>query len=785
MAEPVGIALGVLGISGLLSVSLDCFNFVQNGMSLGKDFAHIDGQLSTLRIRLYAWGKACGFFSDEGYDKRLDNPQWRSHIRTQLSCISLLFLDAEKIVSKYNVAGNRRQSTTGPLIANEQFINQGIRDYLVKVKTTKKDAGLTGQFQWALVYKRRMTELLQRLKDCVEALELVSKDLDLFEKQCRAVRTEIRMMDDMESLRNIVTVGPGSDIVSDAASERLLQLEGIQRETDTTAAVSTLSLEGGSTIGTYVTAVDLSPNERDSQEADEAGESASSETWNARNLHELLDQEVLQEIIINMMLQRKPKFDKGTPQCPFGAIRYLVPGMFRMVASYDLRTKPLANISTEAYLGLGTTLQGIRHRLESSLPKPNKVMDGVLYEMQLIGEGGQWNCLQALFDRFLQAQFWPDDGLGILEAQRDAIQAPFKLWEYCSSVFLSLYENAYQSTWGHFERHGDHVAFHPTSTEAGKKLFMIWLQAFATNKLEHTLIDGPNDQLPEIITKKEHYLQNVDAAEMEKLLTCFMEIFASGLFVSWITIWLRRLERSILEMKAKEETVEQQTRVMSELSQSQIVTVATPRLDDGRWGWELAQLAKSDQLWLTENPQWLTGFRYHFGNTGGLRRLSNELRPFLQKPVGCITMRPLSIALDGKTSIRASFEGPPQSSYRGGIFHLLFKCPMNYALAPPTVHFLTRVYHPNIGCDGEICMDRLQTRGWSPALTIEKVVLSVMSLLSDPNIENPLVPEIATTFVLDRSLYDKNARLYTVKYAGGDQDYPDYGVVPFSRLISS
>ena len=82
-------------------------------------------------------------------------------------------------------------------------------------------------------------------------------------------------------------------------------------------------------------------------------------------------------------------------------------------------------------------------------------------------------------------------------------------------------------------------------------------------------------------------------------------------------------------------------------------------------------------------------------------------------------------------------------------------------------------------------MDLLQTGGWSPALTIEKVVLSVMSLLSDPNIEDPLVPEIATTFVLDRSLYDKNVRQYSIKYAGGEQDYPDYGVVPFSRLIYS
>src|ERR1700712_5460660 len=103
MTEPVGATLGVLGLAGLFTVCVNCFDYVQSGRAIGKDCALIDNQLSAIRLRLFAWGKTTGLTNPTGYDHRLDDFRWRQHVRQQLSGISLLFLDSVKLIRRYEL----------------------------------------------------------------------------------------------------------------------------------------------------------------------------------------------------------------------------------------------------------------------------------------------------------------------------------------------------------------------------------------------------------------------------------------------------------------------------------------------------------------------------------------------------------------------------------------------------------------------------------------------------------------------------------------------------------
>jgi ubiquitin-conjugating enzyme E2 D/E len=144
-----------------------------------------------------------------------------------------------------------------------------------------------------------------------------------------------------------------------------------------------------------------------------------------------------------------------------------------------------------------------------------------------------------------------------------------------------------------------------------------------------------------------------------------------------------------------------------------------------------------------------------------LKRIQRELQELGRDPPANCSAGPVG---DDLFHWQATIMGPEESPYTGGVFFLDIHFPADYPFKPPKVSFTTRIYHCNINSNGGICLDILKDQ-WSPALTISKVLLSVCSLLTDPNPEDPLVPEIAQLLKNNVTQHNATAREWTAKYA--------------------
>jgi len=149
------------------------------------------------------------------------------------------------------------------------------------------------------------------------------------------------------------------------------------------------------------------------------------------------------------------------------------------------------------------------------------------------------------------------------------------------------------------------------------------------------------------------------------------------------------------------------------------------------------------------------------------RRIQKELEEIQRDPPAGCSAGPVK---DDIFNWEGVIFGPTGTPYEGGVFRLGIRFPTEYPFKQPHVQFNTKIYHPNINSAGGICLDILKNQ-WSPALTISKVLLSILSLLNDANPSDPLSPDIAALYKSDRAAYDTNAREWTRLYATeGDTD---------------
>jgi len=133
-----------------------------------------------------------------------------------------------------------------------------------------------------------------------------------------------------------------------------------------------------------------------------------------------------------------------------------------------------------------------------------------------------------------------------------------------------------------------------------------------------------------------------------------------------------------------------------------------------------------------------------------------ELSRIKKTPIEDIEINPDDINIQlWKGYIR----GPKDSPYYQGKFPIQIKFGNDYPIKPPSVKFTKFIFHPNIYRDGKICVDILQHQ-WSPSQNIRTILISLRSLLMDPNPSSPANRIAGKLFEIDQNQFNKKVIEY-------------------------
>jgi hypothetical protein len=133
----------------------------------------------------------------------------------------------------------------------------------------------------------------------------------------------------------------------------------------------------------------------------------------------------------------------------------------------------------------------------------------------------------------------------------------------------------------------------------------------------------------------------------------------------------------------------------------------------------------------------------------------NELKKYIEnESVDNHRILHLNTIEDNILDLEIYFLGPNESPYEEIVNKIYIKIPNEYPNKAPYMIFKNKIYHPNISIDGNICLDILKDK-WSPVYTIRTVILSIISLLSDPNPDSPLNGQAAQLYKESKKAYNK------------------------------
>ncbi|KAJ2161553.1 Ubiquitin-conjugating enzyme E2 2 [Coemansia sp. RSA 552] len=136
------------------------------------------------------------------------------------------------------------------------------------------------------------------------------------------------------------------------------------------------------------------------------------------------------------------------------------------------------------------------------------------------------------------------------------------------------------------------------------------------------------------------------------------------------------------------------------------------------------------------------------------RRLMRDFKRLQGDPPGGVSGAPLP---NNIMLWNAVIFGPADTAFEDGTFKLVMQFEETYPNKPPQVKFISKMFHPNVYKNGELCLDILQNR-WSPTYDVAAILTSIQSLLHDPNPNSPANAEAANLYRENRKEYTRRVR---------------------------
>ncbi|XP_074648059.1 ubiquitin-conjugating enzyme E2 S-like [Tubulanus polymorphus] len=144
-----------------------------------------------------------------------------------------------------------------------------------------------------------------------------------------------------------------------------------------------------------------------------------------------------------------------------------------------------------------------------------------------------------------------------------------------------------------------------------------------------------------------------------------------------------------------------------------------------------------------------------------IRRIVKELQELTNDPPEGIK---ISFNDEDITDIQATIDGPAGTPYAGGHFRMKLVLGKNFPAEPPKGFFVTKIFHPNVSKNGEICVNTLK-KDWKADLGIKHILLTVKCLLIVPNPESALNEEAGKLLQEKYDDYSQRAKMYTEIHA--------------------